>query len=146
MAFRNITLIAVATLSVGLAGQSSAQDPGLLLTNGNILTLDENDTVVNSVVVRLGRIVAVGNDNTTHHVPFIIQIGKIGDDKIDPQHIILGEHQAGIDNHNVVVIFEYGHIFADFPQATQGDNPQFLFTQLLKLHAHGQCFQIICSA
>jgi predicted amidohydrolase YtcJ len=40
----------------------SAQENNLFLTNGNILTLDENDSVVNSVLVGNGRIAALGND------------------------------------------------------------------------------------
>jgi predicted amidohydrolase YtcJ len=62
MAFRNIVLISFATLSLGTVTSGVAQEPGLLLTNGNIITLDENDSVVNSVFVRSGRIAAVGND------------------------------------------------------------------------------------
>ena len=62
MTSKKITFVAAATLFLGFSGYSLAQEPGLLLTNGNILTLDENDTVVNSVLVRLGRIAAVGND------------------------------------------------------------------------------------
>ena len=56
MTLRNIALITVAALALGFAGRGIAQEPGLLLTNGNILTLDENDTVVDSGLVRLGRI------------------------------------------------------------------------------------------
>ncbi|MGI9259971.1 MAG: amidohydrolase [Gammaproteobacteria bacterium] len=62
MAFRKIALTSLAVFALGSAGQSLAQDPGLLLTNGNVLTLDEDNTVVNSVFVRLGRIAEVGND------------------------------------------------------------------------------------
>ena len=62
MALKNTTLIAVAALSLGSVGQSVAQEAGLLLSNGNIMTLDANDSIVNSVLVRDGRIVAVGND------------------------------------------------------------------------------------
>ena len=62
MAFRNIALISLTVLTLGTVGQSLAQEPGLLLTNGNILTLDDDNTVVNSVFVRLGRIAEVGND------------------------------------------------------------------------------------
>lgn len=39
-----------------------AQGNNLFLTNGNILTLDENDSVVNSVLVSNGRIAELGND------------------------------------------------------------------------------------
>ena len=53
---QKIALAIVATLSLGFSVGSLAQEPGLLLTNGNILTLDGDNTVVNSVFVRLGRI------------------------------------------------------------------------------------------
>ena len=62
MSVRKNALILLAVLALGPSGHSVAQEPGLLLTNGNILTLDDEDTVVNSVFVRLGRIAAVGND------------------------------------------------------------------------------------
>ncbi len=48
-------------LGLSVAGLSVAQDAGLLLTNGNIITLDEDNPVVDSVFVRLGRIADVGD-------------------------------------------------------------------------------------
>ena len=59
MVRRNLALVASLIL---FAAESIAQEPGILLTNGNILTLDNENSVVNSVFVRLGRIDAVGND------------------------------------------------------------------------------------
>lgn len=61
-AIKYAVVLTVATLSLGLASLADAQDPGLLLTNGNIITVDDDGSVVNSVFVRLGRIAAVGDD------------------------------------------------------------------------------------
>ena len=62
MALKNPTLMATGTLILCLAFSVSAQEPALLLTNGNIVTLDSNDNVANSVLVRNGRVAAVGNN------------------------------------------------------------------------------------
>lgn len=62
LAAKNVALLAIATLALSIAGQSLAQDAGLLLRNGNIITLDADAPVVNSVYVRLGRIAAVGDN------------------------------------------------------------------------------------
>lgn len=59
---KNITIVAVAIVSLGPVMHVAAQEAGLLLTNGKIATLDANDSIVDSVLVRNGRIAAVGND------------------------------------------------------------------------------------
>ena len=61
MALKNVALTALAGISLVAVGQSFAQEAGLLLTNGNVLTLDGNDSVVDSVLVSYGRVVAVGD-------------------------------------------------------------------------------------
>ena len=61
-AFKNLAWMAGGVLALGMAANAAAQEPEIFLTNGNIVTLDADDTVVNSVLVRQGRIAAVGND------------------------------------------------------------------------------------
>ena len=62
MTLKNLTLMAVGALILSVASSASAQQPALLLTNGNIVTLDSNDTIASSVLIRNGRIAAVGDD------------------------------------------------------------------------------------
>lgn len=62
MTFKNLTLMAVGALILNVASSASAQQPALLLTNGNIVTLDSNDTIASSVLIRNGRIAAVGDE------------------------------------------------------------------------------------
>ena len=64
----------------------------------------------------------VGNDDSFHLVAILLEVGEIGNDVIDPQHIVFGEHETGIDNQDLIVIFVRHHIGTDFPQATQGNN------------------------
>ena len=62
MPYRKLTLTTAGALLMAIASGASAQEPALFLTNGNIVTLDSNDSIANSVLVRNGRVAAVGND------------------------------------------------------------------------------------
>ena len=62
MTFKNLTRMAVGALILSVASSASAQQPALLMTNGNIVTLDSNDSIASSVLIRNGRIAAVGDD------------------------------------------------------------------------------------
>ncbi len=70
--------------------------------------------------------VAMGDDDPTHPMALVIQIMEIRDDVIDPQHIILWEHDARIDDENILTIFDRHHIFPDFPQPPEGKNSQLI--------------------
>ena len=69
---------------------------------------------------------AVGDNDASYPVALVRQITKIGNDVVDSQHVILGEHDAGVDNQNVRAILDGHHIFADFPQTSQGNQPYTL--------------------
>ena len=57
---------------------------------------------------------------------FIQQVIEIRDDVIDPQHIVFGEHDTGVHDHEVVPILVNDHILPNFPQASQGNDAKFL--------------------
>jgi hypothetical protein len=46
----------------------------------------------------------------------------IGDDQVHPQHLLLGEHEAGVDDDEVAGELQHHHVLADLPQSTQGDD------------------------
>ena len=62
MIYRKLIFAVVTICALTLGNFSIAQEAGLLLTNGNIMTLDQNDSVVDSVLVRNGRVVSVGDN------------------------------------------------------------------------------------
>ena len=66
--------------------------------------------------------VTVGDDDAAHLVAVLGQIGHIGDDVIDPQHVVFGEHQAGIDDEDFAAVFVHHQIAAHFTQPPQGDD------------------------
>jgi hypothetical protein len=46
-------------ISGQLAAQTASEDPALLLVNGKIITLDDQGSIADSVLIHRGRIVAV---------------------------------------------------------------------------------------
>ena len=63
--------------------------------------------------------VAVGEDQGRHFVPAFLEVGEIGDNDVDPQHLVLGKHEAGVHHHQVVGGLQGHQVEADFPQAPQ---------------------------
>ena len=66
----------------------------------------------------------MGDDDAAHRLALAEQVLEIGDDVVDPQHVVLGKHQAGVDHQDVVPIFVGHHILANFPQASEGDDAE----------------------
>ena len=56
---------------------------------------------------------------------FSIEIGDVGNDDIDAEQFGFGEHQAGIDDDDVVALADGHAVHAELAQAAQGDNLQF---------------------
>jgi hypothetical protein len=50
---------------------------------------------------------------------------EVGDDVIDAQHIVFGEHNAAIYDQDLLAVFIEHHILPHLPQATQGNDAKF---------------------
>ena len=57
----------------------------------------------------------MGNDNSADLVFPLYQVGDIGDNIIDPQHIIFGEHDARVYDENFSIVFIDHHVPSHFP-------------------------------
>ena len=69
-------------------------------------------------------LVAVGEEDPAHPVGPFEQVGDVGDDQVDAEHVRLGEHEAAIDDDDVLAVLENGHVQADLPQPAKGDDLQ----------------------
>src|SRR5216684_1458742 len=49
-------------------------------------------------------------------------IVKIGQDQVDSVQIAVGKHDTDVDHDHIVPVFKDGHVLANFPQASQGNN------------------------
>ncbi len=77
-------------------------------------------------------LVTVGDHDAADPIQLIQQILEVGDDVIDPQHVIFGEHQPGVYDQDVLAIFVDHHVLANFPETPQWDNLKFSVTHLVK--------------
>ena len=50
------------------------------------------------------------------------EVGDIGNNDVDAEHVRLGKHQAAIDNDDIIAILENGHIQTDFAQTSEGND------------------------
>ena len=66
--------------------------------------------------------VAMGDNNPHHLVGALLDVFKIGDDVVNPDHIVIGEHHTGVHDEDFVIVFVDGHVLADFTQPSQGDD------------------------
>ena len=69
--------------------------------------------------------VAVGEDDSANALAVFDEIGNVGDDDVDAQQFGFGEHQAGVDDDDVVAP-AHGHaVHAELAQAAQRHDMQF---------------------
>ena len=69
-------------------------------------------------------LVAVGQDDGHDVVEPVLDVGEIGQDQIDAGLGLLREEDAAVDDEQLAVDFEDGHVAADLPQAAERDDPQ----------------------
>ena len=74
-------------------------------------------------------LVTVCNDDALDFVFAFKDIFHVRDDDVNPQHIALGEHEAAIDDQQLIVVFKDHHILADLANAAEGDNAQTVLRQ-----------------
>ncbi len=67
----------------------------------------------------------VCDDNPHYLILLAAQIFIIGNDVIDPEHIVAWKHHARIHDQYLMIEFIGGHVFTHFPKSTQGNNLQF---------------------
>jgi hypothetical protein len=50
-------------------------------------------------------------------------ITEVGDNQVDAEHIFFGKHKSGINNDDIIIVFQHHHVLADFTQPTERNNP-----------------------
>jgi len=84
--------------------------------------VDRRPDLVQHVVDGAGVVlVSVGDDDGAHLVLLVAQVAEIRDDVVDPEHVVLGEHDPGVDDDDGVPRFEGHHVLADLSQSSERD-------------------------
>ena len=111
-------------VQIGLAGQTVACQFDLDQAAGQGRGIDRGRHVRQQVLDGTDMVlVTVGDDDPMHLGGMVAQILEIRDDVVHPEHVIIGEHQAGIHDQDVAVVFVGHHVLADLAQAAEGDDP-----------------------
>ena len=72
-------------------------------------------------------LVAVGEDDGADFIAVFGEIADVGDDDVDAQEFFFGEHQAGIDDDDVILPPEGQAVHTELAQAPEGDHSQFFY-------------------
>src|SRR4029077_4977851 len=62
---------------------------------------------------------AVAQEDAEHVAAAVEQIGDVGEDQVDAEHVLLREHQACVDDEDLFLPLQSPHVDADFAEAAQ---------------------------
>ena len=57
-------------------------------------------------------------------VAAFLEVGDVGHDEVDAEHLLVGEHQPAVDDDDVVAVLEHVHVLADLAHAAERDDPK----------------------
>ena len=61
----------------------------------------------------------VGDQIAAQLIQVALEIGRVRDDQIDAQHVVIREGYAAVDDDDVVSVLDHGHVLADLVEAAQ---------------------------
>ena len=64
-------------------------------------------------------LVAMGEDDRLDVVDPVAEVGEVGQDEVDAEHLRGREHQPGVDDDDPAVVFDDGHVLADLAQSPE---------------------------
>ncbi len=68
-------------------------------------------------------LVPVGQDRRVDPVAVFAKVLEIRQHEVDPGHVDFGKGEPGVDQQDPAVLFQGGHVPADFAEAPQEDQP-----------------------
>ena len=71
-------------------------------------------------------LVGMGDEERLDVGAALLEIGDVGDDEVDAEHLLVGEHQAAVDHDDLVAVFEDVHVLADLAYPAERDDAERL--------------------
>ena len=71
-------------------------------------------------------LVGVGDEERLDLGAVLLEVGDVGDDEVDAEHLLVGEHQPAVDDDDVVAVLEHVHVLADLPHPAERDDAERL--------------------
>ena len=69
-------------------------------------------------------LVAVGEDDGLDLVEPAVEVLEVGQDQVDPRVVVLREEHAAVDDQQAALGLEDGHVAANLPETSEGDDAQ----------------------
>ncbi len=69
-------------------------------------------------------LVGVGDQERLDLVGALAQVGDVGHDEVDAEHLLLGEHQSAIDHDDLIAVLEHVHVLADLADTAERQDAQ----------------------
>ena len=116
-----------ATLDLAELGCTDAELGKLALDEAEGELAGENRHLVVEVLQEIRQrtrmvLMAMGDDDATKLVLVLENVGVIRQDEVDAGLVVVGGHEACVDEHHVIAALEGGHVLADAVKAAQGDD------------------------
>ena len=51
-----------------------------------------------------------------------VEVGVVGNDEVDAEHLLVGEHEPDVDDDDVVAVLEQHHVAPDLTEAAERDD------------------------
>ena len=64
-------------------------------------------------------LVAVGEQDREEALALGERVGEVGDDVVDPRHLVVGEHEAAVDRDDLVGVLDEHHVEADLAEPAE---------------------------
>ena len=69
-------------------------------------------------------LVGVRDEEGLDLVAALLEVGDVGHDEVDAEHLLVGEHQPAVDDDDLVAVLEDVHVLADLAHAAERDDAQ----------------------
>ena len=69
-------------------------------------------------------LVGVGDEERPDLGAVLLEVGDVGHDEVDAEHLLVREHEAAVDDDDVVAVFEHVHVLADLPHPAERDDAE----------------------
>ena len=71
-------------------------------------------------------LVGVGDEEGPDVGAVLLEVGDVGDDEVDAEHLLVGEHEPAVDDDDVVAVLEHVHVLADLAHPAERDDAERL--------------------
>lgn len=93
---------------------------------------DQRDVALQAQQIRDGPdvvLVTVREDDADDVIQAVADRLEVGKDQVDTRLVLLGEEHAAVDDQDLAVVLEHGHVPADLAEAADRDDPERSFVE-----------------